>query len=238
MKPIFIYILLILLPHVAEAQTHHNFGLESNGWQLKGDLVMPESSPRAVALLLHQAAGSRKEFDGFANLLAKAGIASLALDLRGHGESDNIERFDYLVKKNFYILENTDHDIARAIDALRAKAEFVHLPIIIISGSYSSEYAILASETAKLAEGYVFLSPGSLSENSMIKLEQNQIPALYVRAEVELSLFDELFLRIKTRAPSAAIWVLPGEGHASSLLTLDPELGEKIINWLKSLKIL
>ena len=66
----------------------------SDGWRLVGDLQIPDSAETVAAvLLLNKAAGDRSAYDELARRLADRGIASLALDLRGHGESVNLARF-------------------------------------------------------------------------------------------------------------------------------------------------
>ena len=67
--------------------------IESRGWQLIGDLCIPGSEKRCPAvLLLNKAAGDRTVYDELARQLAARGIASLRLDLPGHGESVNLGR--------------------------------------------------------------------------------------------------------------------------------------------------
>ena len=77
--------------------THSNadtaITIDSGDWQLKGDLSVPES-PVAFAILLHKAAGDRSAYTEMGKILAKNRIASIRLDLRGHGESINLGSFD------------------------------------------------------------------------------------------------------------------------------------------------
>jgi pimeloyl-ACP methyl ester carboxylesterase len=80
----------------------------SDGTQLKAS-YFAASKPGPGVLLLHQANRDRKSWDGVASQLASAGINTLTLDMRGHGESggkagdkitDNIdEAFQYLVSQ-------------------------------------------------------------------------------------------------------------------------------------------
>ena len=89
------------LPRVVELKT-------SDGTQLKAT-YFAASKPGPGVLLLHQANRDRKSWDSVASQLASAGINTLTLDMRGHGESggkagdkitDDIDKaFQYLVSQ-------------------------------------------------------------------------------------------------------------------------------------------
>ncbi|MGH4012920.1 MAG: alpha/beta hydrolase [Pseudonocardiaceae bacterium] len=59
--------------------------------RLSGTLVTPDGTPEQAVVLIHGGGVTREEGGFFTRLaagLAKAGVASLRYDLRGHGESD------------------------------------------------------------------------------------------------------------------------------------------------------
>ncbi|MCI0695047.1 hypothetical protein L0337_23935 [candidate division KSB1 bacterium] len=68
--------------------------IESDGWKIVGDLIIPKSKGVIPAvILLNRAAGDRNECRSLCAHLADRGIASLRVDLRGHGESINKGKF-------------------------------------------------------------------------------------------------------------------------------------------------
>ncbi|MBI4375765.1 MAG: alpha/beta fold hydrolase [Elusimicrobia bacterium] len=77
--------LLSLLPRTAHAQVTPVSFKTSDGWTIKGSLKAGRGQP--VAVLVHGAGSSRNEWESFAAELWKRGVGTLALDLRGHGES-------------------------------------------------------------------------------------------------------------------------------------------------------
>ena len=80
----------------AQATENHDVRvvITSDGWKLIADLMLPEASaPPPAVLMLNKAVGDRKAYVDLARHLAGRGIASLRLDLRGHGESVNLGRF-------------------------------------------------------------------------------------------------------------------------------------------------
>ena len=79
----------------AQTTVNQPITINNDGWALRADLQLPESSPvRAFAILLHKAAGDRSAYAQMAESMAGSGIASLRIDLRGHGDSTNIGAFD------------------------------------------------------------------------------------------------------------------------------------------------
>ena len=116
MKPIKILLfsaLLILtmtgLDAPAKSIVAQNVDLKtSDGTQLKAS-YFAAAKPGPGVLLLHQANRDRKSWDSVASQLASAGINTLTLDMRGHGESggkagdkmtDDIDKaFQYLVSQ-------------------------------------------------------------------------------------------------------------------------------------------
>ena len=107
--------------------------IESSGWTLVGDLTpTSEQQPRAFAVLLHKAAGNRQAYGPLAQALANAGIASLRIDLRGHGESTNLGAFDPEISRyydsenpevvrNFALIRAADQDIVAIMNWLCCK---------------------------------------------------------------------------------------------------------------------
>ncbi len=112
--------------------------LEHDGWQLVGDLLLPiaEHSVPAV-LLLNQAAGNRTVYKMLANHLADKGIASLRLDLRGHGESTNVGRFVPGESQSRKFIWEADADIVFAHEYLLSHSATDTDRIGIVGASYS-----------------------------------------------------------------------------------------------------
>src|SRR4051812_27465670 len=62
--------------------------LRSLGDELAGDLVLPDSSKRSPVLIICHGAGEFKEnYFELCELLASRGMATLAIDMHGHGQS-------------------------------------------------------------------------------------------------------------------------------------------------------
>ena len=237
-------IFALLLTAMMSAHGEDNrIEIDSEGWTLIGDLTTPEAEPlTAFALLLHKAAGDRKAYVTMAEAMAARGIASLRIDLRGHGDSVNLGAFnpevgryfgenDPAIVRNFALISAGDHDIVSIMRWLEKQPRFAELPLIVVGSSYTGEEMVEAAEETQFADIYVALSPGSFSDESIAAIDPSDVPWLFVRAEVELPFFPELFSAIRQGSNSAEIWLLPGEGHATDLFDYNPQLHLRLIDW-------
>jgi pimeloyl-ACP methyl ester carboxylesterase len=218
--------------------------IASEGWTLIGDLVVPDDqSPNAIALLLHKAAGDRSDYAVMAEALAARDIASLRIDLRGHGESTNLGAFDpelsrYMneddqeIVRNFELIRAGDRDIVAVMRWLGTQAQLAALPLVVVGSSYTGEEMVEAAQRTRFADIYVALAPGSFSSQSIAAVDPSGVPWLFVRAETELPFFPELFKAIEEGSESAEIWLLPGEGHATDLFDHNPDLHLRLIDWI------
>ena len=218
--------------------------IDSEGWTLVGDLTTPESgSLNAFALLLHKAAGNRTAYVAMAEAMATRGIASLRVDLRGHGDSINLGNFDPTINRyldendpaivdNFALIRSGDRDIVSIMQWLDEQPRLTNLPLVVVGSSYTGEEMVQAAVDTKFADIYVALAPGSFSEESIAAIDTSEVPWLFVRAEVELPFFPELFNSIREGSKTAEIRVLPGEGHATDLFDHNPNLHWQLIDWI------
>ena len=218
--------------------------IDSEGWTLVGDLTTPETvPPNSFAILLHKAAGDREAYVTMAEAMAARGIASLRIDLRGHGDSINLGTFDpelsrYLDKddpaivRNFSLIQTGDRDVVSIMQWLDEQPRLTSLPLVVVGSSYTGEEMVEAAADTRFADVYVALAPGSFSAESIAAIDPSGVPWLFVRAEVELPFFPDLFAAIREGSETAEIWTLPGEGHATDLFDHNPDLPLQLIEWI------
>ena len=232
-----------LLPGIAHTD-ERIFVLENEGWELFATENDAGGEAVAIALLFHGAARDRSRYDHLAALLAETEIASIRMDLRGHGESTNIRTFDFSgfgvlaeddpeVMANRAIIDDGDRDVAALQEWVGQQPDYQDLPLIVLGASYSGEEIAQAGATAGFGDLYVQLSPGSFSEESIAQIDSSGARWLFVRADIERSFFPPLFEDIGD-ASDAEIWVLEGEGHADRLLTSHPELLTRLRDWISA----
>lgn len=205
-----------------------------DGWELKGELIVPDRSERVPAvLLLHGAAKTRARHAGLARELAARGIASLRLDLRAHGESTNKGTFRQPWADHRYLLDGTERDIVAALELLVADPRIDRDRIGTVSASYSGEFAAKALTVSAAGKAHVSLAPGSFSDESILAIDPSGEPWFFVRAEEEFDFFDDIFGFIAENSGAETL-TLPGDAHADALLEAHPSLVRMLGSWFVS----
>ncbi len=206
--------------------------IESDGWKLVGDLQLPLSKPPYPAVLLfHQAAGERSVYADLAEFLQAKGIASLRLDLRGHGESTNLGRFVPGETSPDPKIWDAELDVIAAQKFLSSDTRFDDSRFGYVGASYSGEEVTEAGRMNGYGSLYVMLSPGSFSDNSIEGIDRSDARWLFVACR------DDEFLKEIT----AAVWkgsekvelnILPGSSHGTDMLKEHHGLAERIATWI------
>ena len=189
---------------------------------------------RPAALLLHKAAGDRRAYEGLARALARRGISSLRLDLRGHGESINAGKFVPGGDNATAVLEGTEADVVAGLAFLEEQPWVDKSRLAVVGASYSGEaMAAAARQSGRYAKAYVALSPGSFSAESAAAIDRSGAEWLLTRSARERS------PAVKAAVDGAGVasmrvqtWVLEASGHATDVLAEVPGLTDRIADWI------
>ena len=213
--------------------------IENEGWRLIGDLRRPGGNaatgagagPTPLVLLLNKAAGDRRVYRDLAAALAQRGVASLRVDLRGHGESVNRGRF--VPGQGSGVLTAPQDDVVALQRFARALPGIDTARIAIVGASYSAEGMAIAGRTHRYERAYVALSPGDFSDESFQAIPASGAAWLIVRADRERFVGERVDEKARRFAPGTPLWVLPvGAAHASDLLLADGGLAVRLADWL------
>ncbi len=163
-------------------------------------------------ILLNKAAGNRKVYESLARELAKIGIASLRVDLRGHGESVNKGKFDPHVPVQQRIsLEGEENDVCASFRYLKVVAGVDARRIGFVGASYSGEVMMVCARKDGYGKAYVALSPGSFSKESMEAIDPSGIPWLFIRSTQEKSkVMKESFSALREKSNTAQFMEVGG----------------------------
>lgn len=233
-------LLLLLYPHhivrEAQAQTvgdrETRVIIDSDGWQLVGDLRLPASErPVPAVLMLNKAAGDRSAYRELARQLAARGVASLRLDLRGHGESTNLGRFIPGERPRSPLIWDSEVDVIAAHEYLRSHPGIDGDRVGVVGASYSGEEMAEAGRKHGYAQAYVALSPGSFSEESIMGIDASGVPWLFVASKNERFL-QEITASVQERSQTVELVIVPGTRHATDILEAHPDMPERVAVWL------
>jgi len=210
--------------------------VKSDGWELVGDLRIPVGNATGAAvLMLNKAAGSRDSYVALSEELAKRGIASLRLDLRAHGESTNLGKFEPETatdEDRETIIWNAEVDVVAAHRYLQSHAAIDADRIAIVGASYSGEEMAEAGRNTSYAAAYVALSPGSFSPESIEAMDESGASWLFIVSKYERYL-SEIVANVHEKTRTVEILYLPGEQHATRILDHRPDMAERITVWLE-----
>jgi dienelactone hydrolase len=206
--------------------------IENEGWELVGDLRLPSGrQPLAAVIMLNQAAGTRAAYSDLAEHLAERGLASLRLDLRGHGESTNLGEFVPGALSHDPLIWDAESDVAAAHRYLRSHHQLAGLRVGFVGASYSGEEMAESGRTHGYGDAYVLLSPGSLSEVSIGSMESSGVPWLFIATREDPFLRD-ISSAIQAEAGTVEVNIVPGAGHGTDMFLAQPGMAERIAVWL------
>lgn len=166
----------------------------ADGWTLVGDLRLRRRGGAAV-LFVHQLSSNRGEWARFAPRIAgpindvergRNHVSTLAVDLRGHGESTNSN--DGTLRWTAFGNDRArwmglEHDVAAAVDYLRQRVGTTQI-VIVGSGIGATAAALYAARSGAPVAGLVLISPSS--EARGIQLVAPLLQALRARKRVLL----------------------------------------------------
>lgn len=236
-KFVFLFVIFFLsVTHIIYGQASEKTELEvtvkNEGWKLIGDLMLPDSKGVFPAvLMLNKANGDRQVYESLANHLADRGIASLRMDLRGHGGSTNIEKFIPYEKNPNPLIGDAEKDVIAAINFLKTHPRINSNKIAALGASYSGEEVAEAGRKSGYVQAYVVLSPGSFSDESIEGIDSSNVPWLFVVSKREKYL-QEITKSVQEKSEHVEIIIFPGTEHASRILTSEKDLAERIAVWL------
>jgi pimeloyl-ACP methyl ester carboxylesterase len=181
-------------------------------------------------LLLHMLGGCacRKDWDTFAQELQLWGVASLAIDFRGQGESPGPA--DWVNK--------APGDVRAAWDYLVGRPEVDEKNSAILGASIGANLALIVGANTEAVVTVIALSPGSdyyglepapLLKNFELK---GQRPVLLIASQEDTYSFQSVRAELKPLSPVITAEYLTNAGHGTEMFR-DPALESLILSWLQ-----
>jgi len=184
------------------------------------------STPAGSVLLLHMWPADRSSWRAFQDQLFEHGLASLAIDLRGHGQSGGEASDD---------ARDMQLDVEGALAWLRGRGQIV---TGIVGASIGANLALHALASHPEISTAVLLSPGieyhQVTTQDAAQAISGKQAVLIVAsagddqasADASQVLYDAAATEQKT------IRLLQQAGHGTALFVHEPVLAEEVINWM------
>lgn len=200
-----------------------------DGWKLNADFY-PSESDRAV-ILLHQFRRDKSDVRFLAEKLNQENFNVLAVDLRGHGQSQG--KYENFTEADF---QNMFYD------ALAAE-EYLHelnpkMKIQIVGASIGANTALRFQEMNSV-ESAVMLSPG-LNYHGIDPIDANlsniACPVYYLVSEDDGCLADtkQLYESSGVSDELKKISIYSGKAHGVDILRENSQALEDVVAWLKA----
>lgn len=208
-----------------------------DGVTIVGDW-QPVPSLQGATILLHMMPETRQSWASMQRALAKKNIASVAIDLRGHGESTQMEDGQIMDFRQFPDTEHQNYilDATAAMDWLRGKGMTLDR-IYVVGASIGANAALaLLADEPKLAGAVVF-SPRMDYRGIDLSVDIGNIlphqSVLCIAAEDDPEPFADTKQMFEEVASEDKVF-LPYKvaGHGTAILNADSSLADKIATWV------
>jgi alpha-beta hydrolase superfamily lysophospholipase len=207
-----------------------------DGVNIKGLFLRPAGDAVGVAVLLHMMPATKESWLPLMSRLAALGVASLAIDLRGHGES--VEGPDG--RLDYKLFEEKDHrakihDVEAAARWLAEAGVSGGERPVVVGASIGANLAIAFAADHPKVPGAAALSPGLdyrgvTTPDKVGRFRPQQGLFLAASEEDELSFRTDRELAMLK--PDSALKEYRGAGHGTGLWIRRPELLDELASWI------
>jgi dienelactone hydrolase len=204
----------------------------ADGVQIAATLHLPSKSPAPAVILVPMQARTREDWEPVASRLAEAGIAALAIDLRGQGGSAaGPGGVDVQLNMSASLL-----DVKAARAFLAGRGDIIGSRIGMVGASVGANLVLSAASADLTVQSLALLSPGidyrGVRGDAPMRKYGNR-PALLVasledpyaaRSARELSTFGDGIRELR---------LLGNAGHGTVMFVRQPDLVGVLVDWFR-----
>lgn len=213
----------------------------SDSLTIVGSLELVTGVERSPAcLLVHMLGSDRSSYSEFQQKLLNAGISSLAIDMRGHGDSTADGSLNY---RDFRAEEWSAvvNDIKAGMDFLRSLHSIDSAHIGIVGASIGANLAVVAAseenrdEVENTASCLVLLSPGiNYREVRPLQFARDlgHIPVYIASAEEDMQSYRGS-QSLSQAARGGELFSFPGSDHGTDLFDVHMNFMDDLVAWLE-----
>ena len=201
----------------------------ADGVQLVASWYEPSNRPAPAVILVHMFDRSRRDWNILATRLASSGIGALAIDLRGHGESQRVPR-----PSSPGELSALAADITAARRYLATRGDVQPGRIGIAGASLGASLAVLAAAETSSA-GVALLSPSLDYRGVRIEAAARKVgsPMLLVASAEDGYASRTVRDLRKAGGGLREVVTLQDAGHGTMMLDRDPALAWTLVDWFR-----
>jgi alpha-beta hydrolase superfamily lysophospholipase len=185
----------------------------------------PASRPAPAVILVHMLQKSRRDWDQLATRMAGEGLGVLAVDLRGHGESQGGAQ-DYTAMVQ---------DVRAARRYVSSRADVTPGKIGIAGASIGATLAVLAAADDSGVASVALLSPTleyrSLRIDAAVR-KYGARPLLLVASDDD-GYAARTVKELQKAGGTREMILLTRAGHGTAMLGSDSDLGQRLVEWFR-----
>jgi alpha-beta hydrolase superfamily lysophospholipase len=217
---------------IAAASTQRVTLRTEDGATLAAMWYEPSARPAPAVILVHMLDRSRRDWDSFAHRLAGGGIGALAIDLRGHGESQRYQMPE--TTGAHYASMVFDVRAARRYLASRMDVQQSHVGIG--GASLGANLAALAAASDGTLVSIALLSPsldyrGLRVDQALRKIAGR--PVLLVAGNDDPYAARSVRELQKAGGGPRELLLLEEGGHGTTMLVRDEHLARTLVDWFR-----
>lgn len=194
---------------------------------IHGTLTVPGGAgPHPGVVLLHMLGDNRLVWlqTGFSQALQQNGIASLAVDIRGHGETGSDQ--DWAL---------AEIDLQNVVNYLSQRPE-IESVTAVVGASIGSNMALITAANMPDIQTAVLLSPGldyrGVTTDDRLE-DYGERPLLIIASTGDTYAAQSSQTLHDLALGDAELIVYDGSAHGTNIFAAQPELSQTIIDWLK-----
>ncbi len=195
-----------------------------DGVHIQGTYYRPAATDAPGVVLLHMLGRKRGDWDAFARLLQEGGYGVIAIDLRGHGESEGERDWDKMTQ-----------DAAIAASFIRSRPEIDPDRIVVMGASIGANIAINYAAQDEKIVGAALLSPGldyrGVKTGDAVKQFGDRPLFIAASEEDEYATQSARQLDNQAQGPHTLL-ILENQGHGTQMLGKNNGLEEALLQWL------
>lgn len=210
----------------------------SDNVEIIGDYYPVENKEAPAVILLHMMPATKESWEDFAKKLNLAGFQCLAIDLRGHGESQGgpLEYTTFSDEQH----RSCINDVEVAVNFFVSKNVSMN-KILLMGASIGANLSLQFQVTHPQIKTSVLLSPGldyvGIDSEPLVKKLENSQAVFFVAGGENDDYSTETALKLfeAAKVSNKKIKTFHNAGHGTTILKEELGFVDEIIGWLKKI---